>query len=194
MLCANSPDRRDRICAVDRDAAPLHARQHRRPAAAPASRRRVVMPSATRRGLQHAPQPQRHVGVLGRVGGRLSIGDARRSRSKLLPVPATSLNCDRLVAEIALRRARPCRAAPDGRRRARRTSASCRRRARSSMPQLAEAPASRTSRSAPTLSTDGSSSSGFSRVERLARRASGRAAGRRRRTGRPPCRDAASGT
>ena len=50
-FCANSPDRRDRICRSIDDAAPLHPRQHRRRAAAPASRRRASMRSATRRGF-----------------------------------------------------------------------------------------------------------------------------------------------
>ena len=61
--------------AVDRNAAPLHARQHRRHGAL----QRLVDGGdvlGRQPRLQRVPQPQRHVGVLGGVFGRLVDGDA----------------------------------------------------------------------------------------------------------------------
>ena len=124
-------------CRSMRDAAPLHARQHRRHAAAPASRRPCVTCSAARRGLSTLPQPQRHVGVLGGVFGRLRRSATRSKVTCALPVPATCSKGIGVVAELALRPARPCRGRA-GRRRARRRSAWCRRKARSSMPRCAK--------------------------------------------------------
>ena len=62
--------------AIDGDAAPLHARQHRdeRPLERLVDRRHALGGEAR---LQRAPQTHRHVGVLGRVLRRLVDRDAR---------------------------------------------------------------------------------------------------------------------
>ena len=145
---------------VDRDAAPLHARRAPAPADAPASRRRSSTCSATRRGFSTLPQPQRRrrrprrriraafsIGTQSNVDLRLAgAGDLRRSRSAVWPSQRSAP-------------ARPCRGRR-GRHRARRTSAWCRRRARTSMPRSAKICQSNL-RFWPTLSTPGSSSSGL---------------------------------
>ena len=64
--------------AVDRNAAPLHAGEHRdqRPLQGLVDRHHVLGDEA---GFEHLPQPQRHVGILGGVFGRLvdrHIGEA----------------------------------------------------------------------------------------------------------------------
>ena len=150
---------------VDRDAAPLHARQHRhqRPLQRLVDVGHVLGDQAR---LEHVPQPQRHVGVFGRVFGRLLDRHADRTSTCDLPVPATSPKLDGAVVEEALRQRRPCRARCV-RHRAHRTSAWCRRTARTSMPRSAKICRSNL-RLCAIFRTPRSSSSGFSQLERVA--------------------------
>ncbi len=75
MVWAKSPASRDSMSPVDRDAAPLHARQHRdqRPLERLVDRRHMLG-GETR--LQRPPEAHRHVGVLGGVFRRLVDRDA----------------------------------------------------------------------------------------------------------------------
>ena len=113
---------------VDRDAAPLHAREHRhqRPLQRLVDRRDVLGGEPR---LEHLPQPQRHVGALGGVFGGLVDRDAVE-RDARFSRAGDLVEVDLGVVEIALRQrieSRGCHV----RHRARRTSAWCRRRARS---------------------------------------------------------------
>ncbi len=133
---ANSPESRDSICrSIEMPRRSMRASTgDQRPLQRLVDGRHVLGGEAR---LQRLPQPQRHVGVLGGIVGRLARSATQSKVTCDLPEPATSLKCDRRVAEPALATARPCRGRPC-RRRAHRTSAWCRRRARCSMPRCAK--------------------------------------------------------
>ena len=123
---AKSPESREQDLPVDRDAAHLHAGDHvdQRPLQRLVDGRAVLGGEAR---LQHLPQAQGHVGVLGRVGGGAVDRDLVEAHACAARAGHLAEG-DRRVAEMARARARPCRASPC-RHRARRRSAWCRRRA-----------------------------------------------------------------
>ena len=123
-FCANSPDSRDSTCrSIEMPRCSMRAEhRHQRPLQRLVDGGDVL---GRQPGFQRAPQPQRHVGVLGGIFRRLL--DGRRSRTSPAPCrsrrpPRTRSSCGR----AASRRGRPCRGRR-ARRRARRTSAWCRR-------------------------------------------------------------------
>ena len=96
--------------AVDGDAAPLHARQHRdeRPLERLVDRRHMLGGEAR---LQRPPEAHDHIGVLGGVFRRLVDCDPRKADE--VAARARDLGeRDRLVAETFAPRVRPCRGRP----------------------------------------------------------------------------------
>ena len=110
--------------AVDRDAAPFHPRQHghQRPLQRLVDRGHALGDQAR---LQHAPQPQDHVGVFGRIGGRPVDRDLIEAELVLAAAGQFAMGHDG-VAEPASRPARRARARC-GRHRARSSSTARRR-------------------------------------------------------------------
>ena len=102
--CANVPDSRERMARVDLDAGALHVGDdgNQRPLQRLVDRRHALGGEPR---LQHHPQPQRHVGVLGGVLGRLVD---RHLRERLLGLLGARRVRDHLVerdagvAEVAL--------------------------------------------------------------------------------------------
>ena len=106
--------------AVDRNAAAFHPRQHRdqRPLQRLIDRCHAL---GDQPRFQHAPQPQDHVGVLGRIGGRLVDRDLIETELALAAAGQFAM-ADGGMAEPASRPAHRARARC-GRRRAHTTSA-----------------------------------------------------------------------
>ena len=144
---------------VDRDAAPLHARQHRDERAL----ERLVDRGHALGGearFQRPPDAHGRIDALGGVRPRLRRGNKRKG-DRVAAGPGDVGERRRTVAEDALPQARRRRGSRRSRpHRARRRSASCRRSARPRR-RGGRTSARRTSRSSPILRTPGASSSGF---------------------------------
>ncbi len=99
--CANSPDSRDQNLPVDADTTPLHAREHfqERPLQRLIDIRHML---GGKPRLEHAPQPQGRVGVLGGVFGRLGDVDAIERQLALADF-GDFVEIDGLVIEVAPR-------------------------------------------------------------------------------------------